>query len=97
MSEEAEYLALVDALEASSGKISRLGAGILAATALDIASDSRTFSRLFGVAHALVLREIVALDADGGYIRVRQRDERTQRTRYELNAAGIRLAEEMGL
>lgn len=97
MSEEAEYMALVDALEAASGKISRLGAGILAATALDIASDSRSFSRIFGVAHALVLRELVALGAEAGYMRIRQRDERTQRTRYELNAAGIRLVEEMGL
>lgn len=95
--EEAEYMALVDALEAASGKISRLGAGIIAALALDTASDSRSFSRILGVAHALVLREVVVLSAEGGYIRIRQRDERTQRTRYELNATGHRLVEEMRL
>lgn len=95
--EEAEYMAMVDAIEAASGKISRLGAGIVAALALDIASDSRSFSRILGVAHALVLREVVALSADGGYINVRQRDERTQRTRYELNRTGNRLIEEIQL
>lgn len=97
MSEEADYMALVDALEMASGKISRLGAGILAAAALDIASDSRSFSRFFGVAHALVLRELVALGAEDGYLRIRMRDERTQRSRYELNAAGSRLVEEVWL
>ncbi|PRA56023.1 hypothetical protein CQ062_04780 [Ochrobactrum sp. MYb68] len=97
MMEEAEYMALVDALEAASGKISRLGAGIIAALALDIASDSRSFSRILGIAHALVLREVVVLSAEGGYIRIRQRDERTQRTRYELSATGNRLVEEMRL
>ncbi|WP_425598497.1 hypothetical protein [Brucella pituitosa] len=95
--EEAEYMALVDALEAASGKLSRLGAGIIAALALDIASDSRSFSRILGIAHALVLREVVVLSAEGGYIRIRQRDERTQRTRYELSATGNRLVEEIRL
>ena len=95
--EEAEYMTLVDALEAASGKISRLGAGIIAALALDIASDSRSFSRILGVAHALVLREVAALGAEGGYIRIWQRDERTQRTRYELNTTGNRLVEEIRL
>ncbi|MBO1039894.1 hypothetical protein IPV26_09495 [Brucella pituitosa] len=97
MMEEAEYMALVDALEAASGKLSRLGAGIIAALALDIASDSRSFSRILGIAHALVLREVVVLSAEGGYIRIRQRDERTQRTRYELSATGNRLVEEIRL
>ena len=95
--DEAQYIALVDVLEAQSGKISRLSAGIIAALALEIASDSRSFSRLFGVAHALVLRELVALGAEDGYIRVLKRDERTQRTRYDLNAAGARLIEETSL
>jgi hypothetical protein len=50
-----------------------------------------------GVAHALVLREISVLGQDHGYVRIRQRDPRTQRTRYELNAAGQRLVEEAKL
>lgn len=91
---EAEFMALVDALALQSGKISRLSAAILAAAALEIASDSRSFARILGVAHALVLREIAALSADGGYIRIRQRDERTQRTKYDLTAAGVRLIED---
>ncbi|MFK0684180.1 hypothetical protein SD208_07650 [Ochrobactrum sp. BD67] len=91
---EAEYMALVDALLTASSSLSGLGAGIIAALALDIASDSRTFARLLGVAHALVLREISLLGQDQGYVRIRQRDSRTQRTRYELNAAGLRFVEE---
>ncbi|WP_422718082.1 hypothetical protein [Falsochrobactrum tianjinense] len=94
--EEAEYMALVDLLEAASGKISRLGAGIIAALALDIASDSRSFARLLGVAHALVLREVALLGEEGSYIAIRQRDARTQRIRYELSRAGERLLEEAG-
>ncbi|MCL7996715.1 hypothetical protein M8994_00480 [Brucella sp. 21LCYQ03] len=94
MTDATDYITLVDALEAQSGRISRLGAGILAASALEIASDSRSFARILGVAHALVLREIAVLSADGGYISIRQRDERTQRTKYDLNAAGVRLIDD---
>ncbi|KXO75991.1 hypothetical protein [Brucella anthropi] len=94
---EAEYMAFVDALMTASRSLTGLGAGIIAALALDIASDSRTFARLLGVAHALVLREISVLGQDHGYVRIRQRDPRTQRTRYELNAAGQRLVEEAKL
>lgn len=89
----AEYMVLVEALMGATGGISALGAGIVAAAALDIASDSRTFARQLGLAHALVLREISALDQEGGYLRIRQRDMRTQRTRYELSPAGQRLIE----
>lgn len=92
---EAEYMAFVDALMTASRSLTGLGAGIVAAAALEIASDSRTFSRLLGVAHALVLREISVLGQDHGYIRIRQRDPRTQRTRYELSAVGQRLVEEV--
>lgn len=94
---EAEYMAFVDALMTASRSLTGLGAGIIAALALDIASDSRTFARLLGVAHALVLREISVLGQDHGYVRIRQRDPRTQRTRYELNTAGQRLVEEAKL
>jgi len=94
---EAEYMAFVDALMTASRSLTGLGAGIVAALALDIASDTRTFARLLGVAHALVLREISVLGQEHGYVRIRQRDPRTQRTRYELNAAGQRLVEEAKL
>ncbi len=94
---EAEYMAFVDALMTASRSLTGLGAGIIAALVLDIASDSRTFARLLGVAHALVLREISVLGQEHGYVRIRQRDPRTQRTRYELNAVGQRLVEEAKL
>jgi DNA-binding PadR family transcriptional regulator len=42
-----------------------------------------------------VLREVIVLETNGGYITVRQRDARTQRTYYQLNAAGERLVEEV--
>ncbi len=90
---EAEYMAFVEALMSAASSLTGLGAGIVAALALDIASDSRTFARLLGVAHALVLREISVLGEDHGYIRIRHRDPRTQRTRYELSAAGQRIIE----
>lgn len=90
---EAEYMAFVEALMDESRSLTGLGAGIVAALELDIAADSRTFARLLGVAHALVLREISVLGQDGGYILVRQRDPRTHRTRYELSATGRQLAE----
>ncbi|MFB8344372.1 hypothetical protein ACWGNA_24150 [Brucella cytisi] len=91
---EAEYMAFVDALMTASSNLTGLGAGIIAALALDIASDSRTFASSLGIAHALVLREISVLGQDHGYVRIKQRDPRTQRTRYELNVAGKRLVEE---
>lgn len=68
--------------------LSGLGAGIVAAAHLDIASDSRSFSRLLGIAHALVLREMTGLSAEGGPLLITARDERTQRTRYALTPAG---------
>lgn len=45
---EAEYMAFVDALMTASSNLTGLGAGIIAALALDIASDSRTFARSLG-------------------------------------------------
>ncbi len=70
--DEAEYMRLVEALKAEAGRLSGLGAGIVAGLALDIASDSRTFARVFGLAHALVLRELTALAQTGDYVRIRQ-------------------------
>ncbi|EEY05551.1 hypothetical protein B989_02253 [Brucella sp. 56/94] len=93
--DEAEYMRLVEALKAEAGRLSGLGVGIVAGLALDIASDSRTFARVFGLAHALVLRELTALAQTGDYVRIRQRDARTQRTHYELGQAGHRLVEEV--
>lgn len=91
----AEYMALVEALMAASERLAPLGAGILAALQLDIAADSRTFARLLGVAHALVLREVNIMGIDGGSIRILKRDPRTQRTRYALSPLGKNLIDEV--
>lgn len=87
----ADTMALVERLVAASDGVSPLGAGILAALALSIASDSRTFARVFGIAHAIVLRELTMLGVEGGYIAITRRDPRTQRTYYELSTAGRQL------
>ncbi|MFT3688064.1 hypothetical protein [Paenirhodobacter sp.] len=68
-----------------------LSAGIVAAAALDIARDSRSFANRLGVAHALVLRACVTL-AEDGILTLGQRDERTQRLFYDLTLQGERLA-----
>ncbi|MDH2328088.1 hypothetical protein QCN27_14550 [Cereibacter sp. SYSU M97828] len=47
--------------------LSPLAAGILSALDLGIAKDARSFARIFGVAHALVIRESGIL-ADRGLL-----------------------------
>jgi len=89
----AEYMALVEKLTGHAQDLSSLGAGIIAALALGVASDSRAFARVLGIEHALVLREVNLLGADGGYLQITQRDPRTQRTRYELSPVGQQLVE----
>ncbi|MGN7960148.1 hypothetical protein [Brucella sp. 22210] len=91
----ADYMALVEKLTGNAPDLSSLGAGIIAALALGVAADSRGFARVLGVAHALVLREVNLLGADGGYIVITQRDPRTQRTRYELSSAGQQLVDKI--
>lgn len=75
------YLAEVEEACAADPRLSPLGAGILAGIALDIAHDSRGFARIFGVEHALILREVQQL-ADIERLVVTKRDARTQRCSY---------------
>jgi hypothetical protein len=49
----ADYMALVEKLAGDARGLSSLGAGIIAALALGVASDSRSFARVLGIAHAL--------------------------------------------
>ena len=58
---EETILEAVSALRSEEAALSPLGAAILAALHFGIATDSRTFSRKFDIAHALALREITAL------------------------------------
>ena len=60
------FMSRVDALlRGGALQVSPLGAGIIVAIDMGIA-DSRSFSRLLGVEHALVLREIADLSGPGG-------------------------------
>ncbi len=50
--------------------------------------DSRSFSRVLGIEHALVLREIAELSGPDGLITVTARNEKTLRTSLALSARG---------
>lgn len=89
------FITLVEAIEAKDQHLSRLGAGILAALLLDGAHDSRAFSRLFDIEHALVLRELTELASEGGLLTILRRDERTQRSFYALSPAGEKLKNQL--
>ncbi|WP_432289084.1 hypothetical protein SLT36_28880 (plasmid) [Aminobacter sp. BA135] len=52
---------------------------------MDIAHDGRSFARIFGVAHALVLRQVNALDEAGALLRITKREPRTMRTHYVVS------------
>ena len=85
---EAEFLARVDAIRAQDQGLSPLVAGIVAALSQRIATDSRSFAKLFGIAHALVLREINQLVGPDAPIEITRREARTQRTRLKLTVKG---------
>lgn len=74
-------------LAANATRISPLAAGIVVAIDLGIA-DSRSFSRLLGIEHALVLREIADLSGPDGLIVVTARNEKTLRASLALSARG---------
>ena len=81
---ESEFLAGVEDLCTEIPWLSAIGASILLALEFEIARDTRTFARVFGIAHALVLRELNALAEEHGAVTILDRDPRTQRTTYEL-------------
>ncbi len=88
---EAQFLAYADALRAQDPALSPIMAGIVAAVFQGIADDSRSFSKLFGIAHALVLREINLLSGPDAPIEITDRDARTQRTHIKLTVKGEEL------
>lgn len=75
-------------VEQRSQQLTPLSAGILAAAYLDLASDSRSFARKLDIAHALVLRECVALSEDHGLLTLTDRSERSQRLFFALTTQG---------
>jgi len=80
---EEAFLASVGELCASAPELSQIGAAILLALHLGICSDSRTFARLFGIEHALVLRGVTEL-TDATLVTIVDRNTRTQRTTLAL-------------
>jgi hypothetical protein len=87
------YMAEVKALIRVDGRLSPLGAGMIAALRLDIAHDSLGFARALGVGHALVLREVELLSSDLGLLDINRRDPRTQRTYYALSVTALALVQ----
>lgn len=85
---EERFLALVAAVCTADPTLSGVGAGLLVAHFLGVTRDSRSFSRIFGVAHALVLREVTALTGAPGLMTVVSRNDRTQRTELALTPKG---------
>ncbi|MBB2674446.1 hypothetical protein CPT32_12205 [Rhizobium sophoriradicis] len=88
MSEEASdagrFLDLVAAAQARNAGLTSIQAGLLVAAELNIATDSRSFARKLGIAHALVLRELNALAERDDTLEIVKRDPRTMRVFYRL-------------
>lgn len=82
------FLATTDTIAALRPELSLLEAGILAGLHLGLAADSRSFARVFGIEHALVLRAVDSLSS-AALIGVTARDPRTQRSRYVASEAGL--------
>jgi DNA-binding transcriptional ArsR family regulator len=87
---EDEFIGTVEALCERRTDLSRLEAGLLAAPHLGLPPDTRSFARLFDVAHAHVLRALTRLD-EAGLVRVTERDPRTQRTHFAPTEEARRL------
>ncbi|MBP1858629.1 hypothetical protein [Rhizobium herbae] len=85
---QADFLAFVEAIRARDTTLSPLAAGIVAAVFQGISADSRSFAKLFGIAHALVLREINMLSGPDAPLEIIRRETRTQRTHIKLTVKG---------
>lgn len=82
------FLAATDTIAALRPDLSLLEAGLLAGLHLGLAADSRSFARVFGVEHALVLRALDSLARTAALVTLTGRDGRTQRTRYQASTDG---------
>lgn len=85
---EEDFLAVVEAIRRQDATLSPLDAGIIAAVSQGIADDSRSFATLFGIAHALVLRQINLLCGPQAPIEIVRRDAHTHRTHLKLTVKG---------
>ncbi|MBX4891455.1 hypothetical protein [Rhizobium bangladeshense] len=80
------FLGLVASAQDRDSELTSIQAGLLVAAELGIAFDSRTFARMLGIAHALVLRELSALTVRDDKLEIVRRDPRTMRVHYRLAA-----------
>jgi hypothetical protein len=83
-SEADRFLALVAAAQGRDNRLTSIQASLLVAAELGIAGDTRTFARMLGIAHSLVLREVNALAEREGVLQIVKRDLRTMRVHYTL-------------
>lgn len=84
-----DFMAAVARVQDRAPALEPLQAALLVAVEEGVAADTRSFAKIFGIAHALTLR--ATTDLDDGFLKVASRDPRTQRTRIELTEAGRRL------
>ena len=84
----ATFMAATDAITALRIDLTRLEAGLLAGLHLGLAADTRSFARVFGVEHALVLRALETLAGEAGLLVIVERTPRTQRTSYAATGEG---------
>ncbi|MCB4768709.1 hypothetical protein LGR54_08850 [Ancylobacter sp. Lp-2] len=78
----------VSALVEEQPELSPLDAGVLVALEHGVARDTRAFAKLFGIAHALVLRAASELEDRFGLVVADPRQERSQRRHLSLTPAG---------
>lgn len=79
------FLYLVERTITNHPQLNPVQGAILVAAQQELAHDSRTFARLFGMAHAIVLRELNALVQSTDLLTVTKRDAPTMRTHYQPN------------
>lgn len=84
---QADFIGAVDTLRERRPDLTRIEAGLLAAPHLGLSADTRSFAKVFDLAHAHVLRALSNLD-EAGLVTVTERDPRTQRTRFAPTDAG---------
>lgn len=86
MAEAEAFMAQVEALVAKAPGLAPLHAALLIAVGEGVAGDTRSFAKVFGVAHALALR--AASELEDRFVSLTERNARTQRTRLALTDAG---------
>lgn len=87
---EEMFLGRVTELCAADPSLSSIGASVLLALHFGICGDTRTFSRIFGIEHALVLRATTEL-SEAHLLTLLDRNPRTQRTTVALTDASTAL------